>query len=61
MPSPEDLPEDPEDLSPVQELNRGLLHCKLILYQLSYQGSPRCQKRLELKLKRYFSVQVMLS
>ena len=24
----------------VQELNHGLLHCRLILYQLSYQGSP---------------------
>ena len=24
-----------------QELNRGLLHCRRILYQLSYQGSPR--------------------
>ena len=23
-----------------QELNQGLLHCKWILYQLSYQGSP---------------------
>ena len=23
-----------------QELNRGLLHCRWILYQLSYQGSP---------------------
>ena len=23
-----------------QELNQGLLHCRLILYQLSYQGSP---------------------
>ena len=23
-----------------QELNRGLLHCRLILHQLSYQGSP---------------------
>ena len=23
-----------------QELNGGLLHCRLILYQLSYQGSP---------------------
>ena len=23
------------------ELNRGLLHCRQILYQLSYQGSPR--------------------
>ena len=24
---------------PTQELNRGLLHCRRILYQLSYQGS----------------------
>ena len=23
-----------------QELNQGLLHCRWILYQLSYQGSP---------------------
>ena len=27
-----------------QESNRGLLHCKRILYQLSYQGSPRRAK-----------------
>ena len=25
---------------PTQELNQGLLHCRRILYQLSYQGSP---------------------
>ena len=25
---------------PTQETNRGLLHCRWILYQLSYQGSP---------------------
>ena len=25
---------------PIQELNWGLLHCKWILYQLNYQGSP---------------------
>ena len=24
---------------PIQELNQGLLHCRQILYQLSYQGS----------------------
>ena len=23
-----------------QELNQGLLHCRQILYQLSYQGNP---------------------
>ena len=27
-------------ISPTQELNQGLLHCRRILYQLSYQGSP---------------------
>ena len=26
---------------PIQGLNPGLLHCRWILYQLSYQGSPR--------------------
>ena len=26
---------------PTQGLNRGFLHCRLILYRLSYQGSPR--------------------
>ena len=25
---------------PTQELIGGLLHCRLILYQLSYEGSP---------------------
>ena len=25
---------------PTQELNQGVLHCRRILYQLSYEGSP---------------------
>ena len=25
---------------PAQKLNQGLLHCRQILYQLSYLGSP---------------------
>ena len=29
-----------QQIFPTQELNRGLLHCRWILYQLSYQGSP---------------------
>ena len=29
---------------PIQELNRGLLHCKRILYQLSYEGSSITKK-----------------
>ena len=27
---------------PAQESNWGLLHCRQILYQRSYQGSPKC-------------------
>ena len=29
-----------QGILPTQELNWGLLHCRQILYQLSYQGSP---------------------
>ena len=29
-----------QGIFPTQELNRGLLHCRQILYHLSYQGSP---------------------
>ena len=29
-----------QQIFPTQELNRGLLHCRQILYQLSYQGNP---------------------
>ena len=28
-----------QGIFPIEELNRGLLHCRKILYQLSYQGS----------------------
>ena len=30
-----------QGIFPTQESNRGLLHCRLILYQLSYQGSQK--------------------
>ena len=29
-----------QGIFPTQELNRGLLHCRQILYQLSHQESP---------------------
>ena len=37
-----------QGILPTQELNRGLLHCRRILYQLSYQGSPLwfCRSRI---------------
>ena len=31
-----------QGIFPTQESNQGLLHCRQILYQLSYQGSPLC-------------------
>ena len=34
---------------PTQESNRGLLHCRQILYQLRYQGSPN----VDLKKKKH--------
>ena len=33
-----------QGIFPTQESNRGLLHCRQILYQMSYQGSPSPQK-----------------
>ena len=30
-----------QGIFPTQGLNLGLLHCRQILYHLSYQGSPR--------------------
>ena len=34
-----------QGIIPTQESNRGLLHCRQILYQLSYQGSPKVNPR----------------
>ena len=34
-----------------QELNQGLLHCRQILYQLSYQGSTHVKTILYLHIK----------
>ena len=33
-----------QGIFPTQQLEWGLLHCRRILYQLSYQGSPNTQK-----------------
>ena len=38
-----------------QESNQGLLHCKQILYQLSYQGSP-LRNRAGVKLSLPFNI-----
>ena len=34
-----------QGIFPTQESNQGLLHCRWILYQLSYQGSPTNTKQ----------------
>ena len=42
---------------PTQESNRGLLHCRQVLYQLSYQGSPEPSKHSsKLECYQYFLV-----
>ena len=33
-----------QGIFPTQELSQGLLHCRRILYQLSYQRSPPCRR-----------------
>ena len=40
-----------QGIFPTQESNRGLLHCRRILYQLNYQGSP-IQPLISLKIWR---------
>ena len=38
---------------PTQELNQDLLHCRRILYQLSYQGTIQKEKHLIIKRIHY--------
>ena len=37
-----------QQIFPTQELNQGLLHCRQILYQLSYQGQEKNVQTLRL-------------
>ena len=47
-----------QGIFPTQGSNPGLLHCRRILYQLSYQGSPRILERVDLShLQRIFLTQ----
>ena len=43
-----------QGILPTQESNQGLLHCRKILYQLSYQGSP-LSGLAEFKVNEYAS------
>src|SRR5574337_837688 len=47
-----------------QELNWGLLHCRQILYQLSYEGSPKKMKVVHFLfsftfIKRFFNFSLL--
>ena len=47
-----------QGIFPTQESNWGLLHCKRILYQLSYEGSPdytSIKKKKKVKLEELAS------
>ena len=44
-----------QGIFPTQESNRGLLHCRRILYQLSYQVSPRPRLLLNIPHQRLSS------
>ena len=41
-----------QGIFPTQELSWGLLHCRRILYQLSYQGSPGNQSKGTVKVEQ---------
>ena len=41
-----------QGIFPTQELDRGLLHCRRILYQLSCQGRPSCYLTLRNELSQ---------
>ena len=45
-----------QQIFPTQELNRGLLHCRQILYQLSYQGSKGVKIGLFKKISNHVAI-----
>ena len=40
-----------QQIFPTQKSTRGLLHCRRILYQMSYQGSPNKTMKVKVKVK----------
>ena len=44
-----------QGIFPNQGLNPGLLHCRWILYQLSYKGNPKCWSEVNLTLGNFYS------
>ena len=50
-----------QGIFPIRELKRDLLHCRWILYQLSYEGSPNVTEGCVINSVSYCSSQLMLS
>ena len=50
-----------QQIFPTQESNWGLLHCRQILYQLSYQGSLFSQRQAFVKYRFRFSREIISS
>ena len=57
-----------QGIFPIQEWNRGLLHCRQILYQLSCEGSPYMQSTsfkmlgwMKLKLESRLQVEISIT
>ena len=50
-----------QQIFPTQESNWGLLHCRQILYQLSYQGSLFSQRQAFIKYRFRFSREIISS
>ena len=47
-----------QQIFPTQKSTRGLLHCRRILYQMSYQGSPNKTVKVKVKVKSLSRVQL---
>ena len=45
-----------QGISPTQELNQGLQHCRQTLYQLSYQGSSKLTNSITLSIPFLFHI-----
>ena len=49
----------PQQIFLTQESNLGLLHCRWILHQLSYQGSPLCLEHLLYPFTRWWTLRLL--
>ena len=49
-----------QGIFPTQELNRGLLHCRQICYQLSHQGSQREEREVKKERQKMKEAEILL-